>query len=235
MCIRDSINAEYMGNIREYSREEYFMERDYAGSKKYSKEFLESLDIKYTYQDSCVDDYVAFVKCSRENPRLLENGLFYALPFSTYLTKCGVYKTIWKKCQDYRENEIYEEMRKIYLDNLKKTRGEQALQRSPCCIVCVCVRCVRVLVYTYRKKSSLNKQTSDHSTEKMKGVMEIYMTLHLSSTNLSTVSILLNWFFLSGFSQFLYNVKILSQLLSTSPEPTGLVEVLLLCVLILWR
>ena len=63
-----------------------------------------------------------FIKCTRENPRILENGFIYIIPFSNSFTKCGVLKSVWKKCQDYRETEVYEEMRKMYVKDLKSKR-----------------------------------------------------------------------------------------------------------------
>jgi len=95
------------------------MEKDYLPSAKYSKEVIESYDVPYMYQDFCVNEYVSFTKCARENPKIIENGLVYALPFSTSFTKCGMIKQMWRKCQEYREREIYDEMRKIYLENIK--------------------------------------------------------------------------------------------------------------------
>ena len=95
------------------------MEKDYTAVSKFAKEYLENLDIPYLYQDFCVNDYASFLKCTRENPRIIENGMIYALPFSNSFTNCGTLKQIWKKCQDYREREIYDEMRKIYIHNIK--------------------------------------------------------------------------------------------------------------------
>lgn len=95
------------------------MEKDYLPSAKYSKEVIQSYDVPYMYQDFCVNEYVAFTKCTRENPKIFENGLVYSLPFSSSFTKCSLPKTMWKKCQEYREKEIYEEMRKIYLESIK--------------------------------------------------------------------------------------------------------------------
>lgn len=51
--------------------------------------------------------------------------MVYKLPFSNSFTKCGVLHSEWKKCQDYREREIFEEMRKLYLKNLKINKMEQ--------------------------------------------------------------------------------------------------------------
>src|SRR5580704_7264494 len=96
------------------------MEKDYAAAAKFSKELIESLDVPYLYQDFCINDYISYLKCVRENPRIIENGIMYAFPFSNTFTKCGILKQSWKKCQDYRERKIYDEMRKIYIENIKK-------------------------------------------------------------------------------------------------------------------
>ena len=95
------------------------MEKDYVSSTKYTPEIIESYDIPYMYQDFCLNEYITYVKCFRENPKLTENGVMYSLPFSNTFTKCGMLKTMWKKCQEYREREIYDEMRKMYLENIK--------------------------------------------------------------------------------------------------------------------
>ena len=96
------------------------MEKDYIPSKKFPQEVIDSYGIPYLYQDLCVDDYVMYLRCVRLNPRILENGLFYALPLSKKFVKCKHLKTQWLKCQEYREREIFEEMRKIHLEQLKK-------------------------------------------------------------------------------------------------------------------
>lgn len=35
----------------------------------------------------------------------------YSLPFANSLTKCALLRNEWNKCQEYREREIFEEMR----------------------------------------------------------------------------------------------------------------------------
>lgn len=103
------------------------MEKDYIPSKKYPKEIIESYDIPYLYQDFCVDDYVAYLRCMRVNPRALENGVFYKIPFLNSFCKCKKLKTQWLKCQEYREREIFDEMRKIHLEQLKKVNSVKLL------------------------------------------------------------------------------------------------------------
>jgi len=55
-------------------------------------------DIPYAYNDYCIDDYVTYLKCSRGSPKILENVVFYTLPFSNTFTRCNIYKQQWKKC-----------------------------------------------------------------------------------------------------------------------------------------
>ncbi|KRX04376.1 hypothetical protein PPERSA_05637 [Pseudocohnilembus persalinus] len=98
------------------------MEKDYKGSKIYTEEQLNIYNVPYIYRDYCTDDYMNYLICARQSSKALENNLVYSLPFSNSFTKCGIYQNQWKQCQDYREREIYEEMRKLYLKGLKDSR-----------------------------------------------------------------------------------------------------------------
>ncbi len=108
------------------------MEKDYIPSKKYPQEVIESYQIPYVYQDHCVDHYVEYLRCLRLNPKVFENKLFYAIPFSSGFAKCGIPKQQWTKCQDFREKQIFEEMRLIHLEEMKNQNKfkimDQALQ-----------------------------------------------------------------------------------------------------------
>mmetsp|Transcript_8449 Transcript_8449/g.9547 ORF Transcript_8449/g.9547 Transcript_8449/m.9547 type:complete len:98 (+) Transcript_8449:42-335(+) len=95
------------------------MDKDYIPSTKFSQETIDSYDIPYIYQDFCVNEEVEFVKCMRENPRIIENSFVHSVPFSSLFSRCSTLKKVWKKCQEYRERQIYEEMRKIYLEKIK--------------------------------------------------------------------------------------------------------------------
>ena len=89
-------------------------------SKRFSRETLENYDIPYVFRDLCVDDYVIYQKCLRENPRVLETSIVYRTPLLNRLSKCQKPQETWLKCQKYRENEIFEEMRKIHLEQTRK-------------------------------------------------------------------------------------------------------------------
>lgn len=91
------------------------MERDYIPSKKYSQLQIQSLDIPCYYQDSCINEYAEFILCVRKNPVFNENALIQSLPFANFYTSCKVFKNVWEKCQQFREEEIFEEMRKLYM------------------------------------------------------------------------------------------------------------------------
>ncbi len=95
------------------------MEKDYQPSKKYAKEIIDSYDISYEYRDMCVDYFMNLNVCLRLNPKILENSFVYSLPVIKSLSSCNTYKQQWKKCEDYREQEIFEEMRRLYVENLK--------------------------------------------------------------------------------------------------------------------
>lgn len=96
------------------------MEKDYIPSKKYTKEQIEILDIPYVYQDMCLDDYADYKFCLRINPAVLENSLLYKTPLLNRLTKCGKLRKQWEKCQNYRERDLFEEMKKIHLEQSKR-------------------------------------------------------------------------------------------------------------------
>lgn len=97
-------------------------------SRKYTKEELERLDVPYSLNDSCVDELADYITCKRYNQTLLESKLVYYLPFSGSYTVCGRLNTIWTKCQDKREREIFEQLAKIYKDSYKETL-DQNMQR----------------------------------------------------------------------------------------------------------
>lgn len=103
------------------------MEKDYLPSRRFPKEVIDSFDIPYVYQDFCVDDYVIYLRCMRLSPKVLENGLAYAVPGLNRFCNCKKYKTQWLKCQEYREREIFDEMRKIHLEQLKKENNVKLL------------------------------------------------------------------------------------------------------------
>jgi hypothetical protein len=56
---------------------------------------IESYDVPYIYRDFCTDDYMSYLICARQTPRIFENGLIYKLPFSSAYTRCGVLKDQW--------------------------------------------------------------------------------------------------------------------------------------------
>ena len=70
-------------------------------------------------RDSCVDHYVPYLECKLENIAWRESKMVYRLPFSGSFTKCGKIFRTWDKCQEKREKEIFEKMRKIYKDSFK--------------------------------------------------------------------------------------------------------------------
>lgn len=46
--------------------------------------------------------------------------MVYAMPFSEYFTRCKHVGQKWEQCEDYREKEVFEEMRKIFIEQMKK-------------------------------------------------------------------------------------------------------------------
>lgn len=106
------------------------MEKDYIPSKNFPQEVIDSYQIPYAYQDHCVDHYVEYLRCLRINPKLFENGLLYALPFSNSFSKCGILKKQWLKCQDYREKQIFEEMRLIHLDEERNKNKFKIIEQA---------------------------------------------------------------------------------------------------------
>ncbi|CAD8093829.1 unnamed protein product [Paramecium primaurelia] len=84
---------------------------------------LDSYKVPYYLQDSCVDEYVYYQQCLRHNPRFFENKLIHSLPFASALSNCAKKQQIFVRCQEYRERELFEEMRKIYVDSVRK--GEE--------------------------------------------------------------------------------------------------------------
>jgi len=89
------------------------MEKDYLPSEKYSSDEIESLQIPYGLQDSCVDslcDYRACQKQSRWN----------FLPFFNNIGPCRQLYDRWIICQSNREFEIKERRR----SNLKLLEEE---------------------------------------------------------------------------------------------------------------
>lgn len=95
------------------------MDKDFVKSKSFPEEVVNSFNVPYIYKDSCVDEYVKYVRCTRLYPRILENSFVYMMPFSNSFTQCGVLKHVWSKCQDAREIEIFDQMKRIYIENLK--------------------------------------------------------------------------------------------------------------------
>lgn len=81
------------------------------------------MDIPYKYRDFCQDDYADFAWCQRINPRLLENKMVYTLPFSDYFTRCKLIGQKWEQCEEYREREVFEEMRRIFVEQMRATVG----------------------------------------------------------------------------------------------------------------
>ncbi len=71
------------------------MEKDYKKSKNFSDEMIESYDVPYIYKDFCLDDFMLYLQCMRHNPRIIENGFIFKLPFSNKFTKCGPLKEKW--------------------------------------------------------------------------------------------------------------------------------------------
>lgn len=72
------------------------------------------MDIPYKYRDFCQEDYADYVSCVRTHPRVFENNFFYSIPFSEAVSNCKILRKKWAKCEDYREKELFEEMKKIY-------------------------------------------------------------------------------------------------------------------------
>lgn len=75
---------------------------------------MDNLDIPYKFRDFCQDDYADYVSCARTNPRILENSFIYAIPLAETLSSCKALRTKWMRCEDYREKELFEEMKRIY-------------------------------------------------------------------------------------------------------------------------
>ncbi|EAS01641.1 hypothetical protein TTHERM_00933300 (macronuclear) [Tetrahymena thermophila SB210] len=100
------------------------MEKDYRGSTKFSEEQMNIYDVPYSYRDFCVDQYMTYLICVRQNPSIIENGLVYKIPFANSISSCNVLKKQWMDCQEYRENELYEEIRKVYLQQMKQAQAE---------------------------------------------------------------------------------------------------------------
>ena len=73
-----------------------------------------SLDIPYKFRDFCQDDYADYISCARVRPNVIENKISYALPFSDYFTSCKLFRKQWQKCEEYREKEVFEELKKIF-------------------------------------------------------------------------------------------------------------------------
>lgn len=46
--------------------------------------------------------------------------MIYGLPFSEYYTRCKPLKQKWDQCEDYREKEVFEEMRKLFIEQTRK-------------------------------------------------------------------------------------------------------------------
>lgn len=96
------------------------MQKDYTPSTRYSTAELDALDIPYKYRDFCQDDLADYTQCGRVNPRILENPMVYALPLSEYFTRCKPMKLKWEQCEEYREREVFEEMRKLFVEQNRK-------------------------------------------------------------------------------------------------------------------
>lgn len=96
------------------------MNKDYFPSKKYTQEELKRLGVKYSVNDSCVDELGDYLLCRRYNSTVLDNKIVYKLPFSTSFTGCGMYNYIWNVCQDKREREIFDQIAKIYREDRSK-------------------------------------------------------------------------------------------------------------------
>ncbi len=54
------------------------------------------------------------MSCVRTHPRVIENSFVYALPLVETVASCKVLRKRWLKCEDYREKELFEEMKRIY-------------------------------------------------------------------------------------------------------------------------
>lgn len=50
----------------------------------------------------------------RTHPRIFENNFVYSIPFSEAIASCKVARRKWVRCEDYREKELFEEMKKIF-------------------------------------------------------------------------------------------------------------------------
>lgn len=99
------------------------MLKDFEGSAKYAPEIMDTLKIDYQYRDACVDFQVEYLSCVRQQPLLTENALVYSLPLINRVSQCQHPRQQWKACQNFREKEIFEEMRKVYLKNIKSQQG----------------------------------------------------------------------------------------------------------------
>ena len=100
------------------------MNKDYLPSAKYTKEELDRLDVPYVFTDCCVDELADYMYCKRYNQSFLDNKIFYYLPFSNSYTMCGGLQTIWNKCQEKREREIFEQISKVYKESYQKSLEE---------------------------------------------------------------------------------------------------------------
>ena len=50
----------------------------------------------------------------RTHPRVFENSFVYSVPFSEAVSSCKTLRRKWVRWEDYREKELFEEMKKIY-------------------------------------------------------------------------------------------------------------------------
>lgn len=95
------------------------MNKDYMPSKKYTQEEITRYGVPYVFNDSCVDEYMDYIKCQKSHMGIIENKVIYKLPFSSSMTNCYNFNEIWTQCQEKREREIFEQMRKIYKESYK--------------------------------------------------------------------------------------------------------------------
>jgi hypothetical protein len=90
------------------------MDRDYQPPRQ--PDFvLEDLDIPYQFRDACTQDYVAFLDCARTHSPLLESKAGMNLPILKLFSRCRELRQQWLRCQDYREKEVFEDMRRAFL------------------------------------------------------------------------------------------------------------------------
>ncbi|CAD8090601.1 unnamed protein product [Paramecium sonneborni] len=76
---------------------------------------LDSYKVPYYLQDSCLNEFMYYQQCQRHNPLFFENKLIHSLPcLKQWCQKQQIFN---------RERELFEKMRKIYVESVRK--GEE--------------------------------------------------------------------------------------------------------------